>query len=272
MASNRVISPSIFVIFVFFSLFSSPSLALRDLPSASSDEKVSLGLYYETLCPYSANFIINYLAKILDNGIIDIVDLNLVPWGNAKIRGNSTFDCQHGPSECLLNTIQACAINAWPKLNEHFAFINCVETLVYNHKFPKWETCYGKLGLDAAPISSCYVSGNGTELELKYAAETESLVPPHKYVPWVVVDGEPLYEEYENFVSYVCKAYKGTALPSACSNASLTILPREKPENNAIPVCYLEKETANSKPTLLKRFQSSFNWILKVLSEGMIMR
>lgn len=59
-----------------------------------SCNKVSVGFYYETLCPYCANFIIGDLGKIFYNGLIDIVDLNLVPWGNVKLQGENTFLCQ----------------------------------------------------------------------------------------------------------------------------------------------------------------------------------
>ncbi|KAK9214024.1 hypothetical protein WN944_006010 [Citrus x changshan-huyou] len=58
-------------------------------------------------------------------------------------------------------------------------------------------------------------------LELKYPAETNSLASLHQYVPWVVVDGQPLNEDYENFIGYICKAYKGNVVPKACGNLSL---------------------------------------------------
>ncbi|KAF5812962.1 putative gamma interferon inducible lysosomal thiol reductase GILT [Helianthus annuus] len=62
--------------------------------TVTTGDKVELSLYYEALCPYCENFILNYLYKIFDNGLISIVDLKLSPYGNAKIRSNGTIVCQ----------------------------------------------------------------------------------------------------------------------------------------------------------------------------------
>lgn len=223
---NWLLWDCVLLVFLVFLISLSSASNSESESETQGRQKVSVGLYYESLCPYSANFIVNYLAHIFHNGLISIVDLNLVPYGNARIRPNTTtITCQHGPSECFLNTVEACAIKTWPQLNQHFPFVYCVESLVYEHKFPQWEKCFEELQLDPQPIVDCYDSGYGKELELQYAAETNSLVPPHEYVPWVVVDGQPLYEDYENFEIYVCKAYKGTPKPKACNELDLSINP-----------------------------------------------
>eukprot|EP00262_Sarcandra_glabra_P011943 TRINITY_DN2964_c0_g1_i6.p1 TRINITY_DN2964_c0_g1~~TRINITY_DN2964_c0_g1_i6.p1 ORF type:complete len:268 (-),score=11.27 TRINITY_DN2964_c0_g1_i6:268-1071(-) len=249
MARRRLVA----LLFMFSLFFFSDS-------ASATTGKVSLALYYETLCPYSANFIVNYLANIFDSGLIDIVDLNLVPYGNARIGSNNSIACQHGPYECLLNTVEACAINVWPDLNKHFTFIYCVESLVVLRKYTEWESCFEKTGFDSQPVVDCYNSGTGKEiskprirkrtlritkestsriiqriishrrdlfLELQYAAETNALEPPHTYVPWVVVNGQPLYEDYENFETYICKAYTGT-LTTACKSLPVQLKPEKR--------------------------------------------
>ncbi|XP_042508921.1 gamma-interferon-responsive lysosomal thiol protein-like [Macadamia integrifolia] len=226
-------------VFVFGSV-SYPSSSAR-VPSSSAS-KVSLALYYETLCPYSANFIVKYLPKVYDEGLISIVDLELFPYGNAKLQDKDNIVCQHGPFECLLNTVEACAIDVWPDLNTHFAFIYCVENLVAKHKYPEWESCFEKLKLDPNPVSECYNNGRGKELELYYANITGSLQPPHTYVPWVVVDNQPLYEDFENFITYVCKAYKGNPEPDACKSLVHQVISEEK-ANPTGEVCYAEETT-----------------------------
>ncbi|KDP45780.1 hypothetical protein JCGZ_17387 [Jatropha curcas] len=241
---------------------------------ASSDSgKVSLGLYYESLCPYSANFIINDLVELFeDDELFSVVDLHLSPWGNARLKGNDSFVCQHGPSECLLNTVEACAINVWPQLEEHFPFIYCIESLVHERKFPEWESCFETLGLDPKPVIDCYNSGYGKELELQYAAETNALQPPHQYVPWVVVDGQPLYEDYDNFISYICKAYnsttthKRTAAPKACSEVSRYAIQRGK-SRPIVPVCYKEKKMS----TLSRRIISAISLWMQQTNEAAYM-
>ncbi|XP_050224270.1 gamma-interferon-responsive lysosomal thiol protein [Mercurialis annua] len=221
------------------------SFSLASSSDTNSAKKVKVDFYYESLCPYCSRFMVNYVAKKLieDKDLFSIVDLHLSPWGNTKFKSNDTFVCQHGPSECLLDTVEACAIHLWPRFEEHFGFIHCVESLVVEHKYTEWESCFAKLGLAAEPILDCYASGLGKELELQYAAETNALQPPHQYVPWVVVDGKPLYEDYENFVSYICKAYKSTSnsAPKACSEVTLYTSQRGKAMSIA-PVSYKDKK------------------------------
>ncbi|CAM8967599.1 unnamed protein product [Rhodiola kirilowii] len=238
MDSDRRASLLCLLLLTAFTTASSIRLMLPE----SSSGKVSLVLYYETLCPYCSNFIVNYLDKLFaDDELIEIVDLKLVPYGNAKISSNGTIICQHGNWECVLNTIETCAIDVLPSLKEHFPFIYCVETLVYQHQYTEWTQCFDKLGVDPKPIMECYNNGRGTELELQYAAETGSLQPPHKYVPWVTVNGEPLYDDYENFVAYICKAYKGSTAPNTCSSLSLKNAPRTG-GNSELKACTHEAE------------------------------
>ena len=88
-------SPSLFSIsalsylMVFFSV--------NPYASLGSSEKVEVSLYYETLCPFCANFIVNHLVKIFQNGLISAVNLRLVPWGNAWTNPNGSVICQVTP-------------------------------------------------------------------------------------------------------------------------------------------------------------------------------
>lgn len=97
MASPRpAFTPSLLSYLFLFTLIFSCSSASASIAkvSPSDSQKVSVGLYYESLCPYSANFIVNYLVKIFEDDFISIVDLNLVPWGNARIKANNSVNCQ----------------------------------------------------------------------------------------------------------------------------------------------------------------------------------
>ncbi|KAJ3703135.1 hypothetical protein LUZ61_006840 [Rhynchospora tenuis] len=201
-------------------LLLSPLCFTTSLVSASN--KVSVSLYYEALCPYCSSFIVNNLANIFQNGLISIIDLHLVPYGNAMVTSDGSIICQHGTGECLLNAIEACAIKVWPDVQQHFPFIQCVEKSVEAREENGWKSCFQATGLSSDPIVNCYNSGYGQQLEFQYAQETNSLQPPHQFVPWVLVNGKPILEDYENLEHYVCKAYKG-ALPKVCKGQRLTI-------------------------------------------------
>ncbi|XP_015950518.1 gamma-interferon-responsive lysosomal thiol protein isoform X1 [Arachis duranensis] len=221
-------------------------LLLFVAPSSSSssqdnnNNKVTLSLYYESLCPFCGDFIVNHLVKLFQTDLINIVNLRLVPWGNAWLAPDGTFLCQHGNDECFLNTIEACAVTVYPNVAQHFRFIHCIENLTLEGRQNQWVNCFQMTGLPKLPLD-CYTNGNGKNIEQKFAQETTQLNPPHRFVPWVVVNNQALQEDYPNFVNYICKAYKGKSKPDGCRSLSTRTYDMMKDGNNSFqkPVCYV---------------------------------
>ncbi|KAL6616315.1 hypothetical protein ACP70R_038585 [Stipagrostis hirtigluma subsp. patula] len=197
-------------------------LVLLCLLPASAAGRVSVSVYYETLCPFCSGYVVNDLARIFRDGLSSIVDLRLIPFGNGWVSADGTITCQHGEEECQLNAIEACVIRLWPDAEQHFPFIHCVEHLALTRRWDAWQSCFQQTGLASQPVIDCYNSGYGRQLELQYAAETDALQPPHQFVPWVVVNGRPLGDDYMNFEAYICSAYDGE-LPEACKGKHLEI-------------------------------------------------
>ena len=66
-------------------------------------------------------------------------------------------------------------------------------------------------------VQQCATGDLGNQLMHKNAVETAALQPPHKYVPWVVVDGVPTDAITDDMLGWICDHYKGPK-PSACSS------------------------------------------------------
>lgn len=72
--------------------------------------------------------------------------------------------------------------------------------MVVDGTFPQWKTCFDRFDdLDSQFVLNCTAGAHGKQLEYEYGAQTDALVPPHQYVPWVLVNGLPLYD-----VSVLC--------------------------------------------------------------------
>ncbi|XP_017441581.1 gamma-interferon-responsive lysosomal thiol protein isoform X2 [Vigna angularis] len=177
-------------------------------------QKVNLSVYYNSLCQSCAQFIIKDLKNVFDSNLISIVNLRLVPWANAHINNNnSSISCQNGPDECELNSLESCALNLWHKVDIQYELINCFEFLAIRGTINTWKECLDQLGLPMELFLNCFNMGNGTQLGKAYINQIAHLSPSPSFVPWVVVNNQPVGKDYANFTHYVCKAYGGVAVP-----------------------------------------------------------
>ncbi|RVE46987.1 hypothetical protein evm_008371 [Chilo suppressalis] len=163
-------------------------LAANDLAYGYVPKELLLSVYYESKCPDSRDFVLNQLMptmKMLPNNII----LQLVPFGKAKSieQGYRGFECQHGPSECLGNIIQSCALNLMRSKTDlkKAEYVACEMKSLASTRGDL--TCVQQANLDPEMVNQCIESGEGAELQLD-AEFLTGLISP-KFIPTVTIDG-----------------------------------------------------------------------------------
>lgn len=189
-------------------------------------QPVMLELYFESLCPGCRHFITTMLyptwKKFLDTKILKI---QLYPYGNAHEKKNATtglwdYTCQHGPEECVGNLIENC-IQKYTMNDpmKYFPIFYCMESA--DNPITAAEMCVTKAGLKWSDVNTCANGKEGNTLMHNSAMMTDKLNPPHKYVPWVVVNGEHTeslqQEAQDNLPKLLCDTYKGTK-PVQCKD------------------------------------------------------
>ncbi|CAI5443642.1 unnamed protein product [Caenorhabditis angaria] len=184
---------------------------------ATSQHKLNITVLVEALCPDCQQFLTKQLYPVIFKNFADYVNIQLVPFGNAKVLQDGTIQCQHGEQECSINKFQSCFIDSMADQNPLPAIACIEENLAKKVEFADAvQQCFEKLqiGGDVQRLTqSCLVSKLGTQLQLQAAKATSEVWPEqHKFVPWVVVNGVSLVklQGFQNDLAVlICEWYSG---------------------------------------------------------------
>lgn len=172
--------------------------------------RVSVDIFYETLCPYCRQFISNQLLGVVQTELAQHIALKLYPYGNAHTAADGSLVCQHGTEECELNTLEACALFEYPH-EKTVHFIACLEESNSNLRSCS-ETI---LGPEAYNKLNLCKKGPKGERYMK-VVETQSRAQNYDYVPWVLIDGIHEPNAQRNLFQSICEHLKNQ--PDVCSN------------------------------------------------------
>lgn len=179
----------------------------------TTNQKVKIGIYYESLCPDSRRFFVKQLLPVYKE-IASIIEPTLVPFGHARIVGPNKMACQHGPRECENNRFAACVQS---KASNDADMINTVGCL-FSSKM-QVQDCIAK-NLPYATyddIEKCKSSNDSFSM----METNEKLTGQVSYIPKLTLNGqysEDIQQELENNLKKtVCKNYNGTK-PEACNS------------------------------------------------------
>ncbi|XP_061718338.1 GILT-like protein 1 [Cydia pomonella] len=150
-------------------------------------KKVLLSVYYESQCVDSKTFVLQQLRPALQ--LLDKhIKLQLVPFGKSRSinYGDDGFKCQHGPSECLGNMVQDCALFQMRHQSnlEQLGYVACEMESEAGSR-GSFE-CVHRAGLRTEQVEKCLKSRQGTQLQLD--SEYLTLLMKPKFIPTIAVD------------------------------------------------------------------------------------
>lgn len=185
-------------------------------------------------------------------GILDVVNVDFVPWGNAyynteechtsgfdKERGmdcwvkqcgegvesppSACFDAQrspilaqHGESESKADLLEGCVIDLYPDAAVFGSFLVCFEG--------QWQSdpsaagpCAKTLNIDMDRIHAC-METKGAEIDARNARRTALLGTSKIGTPWIMINGVNL-KDPSTMLKAVCSAVEaaGGKLPKGCN-------------------------------------------------------
>eukprot|EP00545_Synedropsis_sp_CCMP1620_P007928 CAMPEP_0119015266 /NCGR_PEP_ID=MMETSP1176-20130426/10718_1 /TAXON_ID=265551 /ORGANISM="Synedropsis recta cf, Strain CCMP1620" /LENGTH=214 /DNA_ID=CAMNT_0006968545 /DNA_START=61 /DNA_END=705 /DNA_ORIENTATION=+ len=186
-------------------------LIVASVTITSSSLPVKVRVCTEALCSDCKNFVHKTLIPVYSQLGPDVMDLQLVPFGNAHLQRDGSVKCQHGVGECDANAYELCAIQASPNAKDYLPFIGCLaETLPMGRSNEPldqqlFQQCAESNNLWWSRIQACHdipqAIGN---LVKKAASETPA---DHTSVPWIEIEGDHMDEEKLDFKTEVCKAF-----------------------------------------------------------------
>jgi interferon, gamma-inducible protein 30 len=201
------------------------TVQLRSTRGSSTAPKVSVQLYDEALCIGCFHFVTEQLVPAYDALGDVVMNVTVVPFGNAELDGD-TLTCQHGEAECDANSYEQCAADIYPYPGRYLPFIDCLyKSFPMGHAdepFPSsvFAGCARSAALDWASVAACHDDkARAWQLQVDAARQTPK---DHKYVPWVVINGEVMDMDKDDFdlLDYVCTAYElGGGSHPACGGS-----------------------------------------------------
>eukprot|EP00210_Caulerpa_lentillifera_P004860 g4639.t2 len=186
-------------------IFTAVLLLGVSLSVTDAKHKLNVDLYLEALCPYCRNLVSSVLTPIFDSGLDKHMNLHLYYAGNAKLQ-HGRLECQHGYIECYLNKVLGCGMARKSTAKEWYPFVQCIESYGESAMDKEAvEICAKKVNLNGNEIVECAEGEEGEKIQRAAYDKIQALDPPHRWVPWGVINGKPVEDEIYKLKSKLCK-------------------------------------------------------------------